>query len=204
MIKRILLTTVPALLILLNSLSARASFYDIVCVECRLETAEYQFSDTDGKLFASGDLTVPGASSDFEITQFFSFPLIGHDVEFFWGAGTYTFDSVGDVNNPGQDISMTVNAGQVGMHFLFDWQSYVNIDILNVFDVSYLNGDMTLTPVDVDGNGVVGFSMVDGPFLGSDMATNFVVATPVPAAAWLFGSGLIGLVGFARSKPHKK
>ena len=33
-----------------------------------------------------------------------------------------------------------------------------------------------------------------------NMATYLVAAVPVPAAVWLFGSGLIGLVGFARRK----
>ena len=35
---------------------------------------------------------------------------------------------------------------------------------------------------------------------GIDMATAFVTAVPVPAAVWLFGSGLIGLVAVARRK----
>ena len=45
--------------------------------------------------------------------------------------------------------------------------------------------------------------MVDGPFTGFNANFNIrpeVSAVPVPAAAWLFGSGLIGLVGLARRK----
>lgn len=189
-----------ALLLFLSSSPALASLYDIVCVECSLTTANYEFNDPNIGNVASGNLTVTDYSSGFEIDSFFGFPLIAHDVTFYWGSGTYSFDSIGDSVTSGQNISMTVNSGQLGMHFLFDWSVSTDIDVLNVFDVSYLNGDMVLTSTDVDGNGIVGFAMVDGPFQGVDMATNFVVATPIPAAAWLFGSGLLGLLGVAKRK----
>jgi hypothetical protein len=60
-----------------------------------------------------------------------------------------------------------------------------------------------------DGFGIGGNPMADGPFGGFnanfDMTamTNVVItptAIPVPAAVWLFGSGLLGLVGIARRK----
>jgi len=35
---------------------------------------------------------------------------------------------------------------------------------------------------------------------GHVVAPNFVAAVPIPAAAWLFGSGLMGLIGLARRK----
>jgi hypothetical protein len=38
-----------------------------------------------------------------------------------------------------------------------------------------------------------------GSTLGMDLRIQ-LTAVPVPAAVWLFGSGLIGLVGFARRK----
>jgi hypothetical protein len=47
--------------------------------------------------------------------------------------------------------------------------------------------------------------MEAGPFIGYnanfDMTTLTVV--PIPAAAWLFGSGLLGLVGVARRRRNK-
>lgn len=183
---------------------ASASLYDIICVECTLQEASYEFNDSSIGNVANGNLTAPNATGDFEIDNFFGFPLVAHDVTFYWGSGTYIFDSVGDSVVPGINISMTVNPGQVGMHFLFDWHGNTDIDVLNVFDVSYIGSDTIYTPTDVDSNGIVGFSMVDGPFQGSDMATAFVVATPIPTAVWLFGSGLIGLIGIARRKKSYK
>jgi len=195
-----LIAIIPSLILLLSSSPAFASLYDIVCVECSLTSATYEFNEPGNGHIASGDLTINDLSSGFEIDYFFGYPIVAHDVSVFWGPGTYEFDSFGDSATPGQQIEMTVNSGQIGIHFLFDWYDNNNIDVLNVFDVTYADSNMILTSTDVDGNGIVGFTMVDGPFQGVDMATNFVVATPIPAAAWLFGSGLIGLVGFARRK----
>ena len=52
-------------------------------------------------------------------------------------------------------------------------------------------------------NGVSGFSITGGSAEGNTSIDNVIVnasVVPVPAAVWLFGSGLIGLVGFARRK----
>ena len=52
---------------------------------------------------------------------------------------------------------------------------------------------------DVDGDGVNGLGMIDGPFGGFNANFNLRVV-PVPAAVWLFGSGLMGFVTLARRK----
>jgi hypothetical protein len=70
------------------------------------------------------------------------------------------------------------------------------------------------TPVVVDplnspyGTGIGGNPMIAGPFMGYNAnfdiktltVTSHISAVPVPAAAWLLGSGLLGLVGVARRK----
>ena len=48
-----------------------------------------------------------------------------------------------------------------------------------------------------------GSKMIDGPFIGSSANFNVqanLTVIPVPAAVWLFGSGLLGLLGIARGK----
>ncbi len=66
-----------------------------------------------------------------------------------------------------------------------------------------------LSSVDANADGVMGTPMaVGGPFAGFNANFNAtmtgtpdpVAAVPVPAAVWLFGSGLLGLVGIARRK----
>jgi len=57
------------------------------------------------------------------------------------------------------------------------------------------------TASDPDGNGVPGTGMVDGPFTGFNASFNIrPQVVPVPAAAWLMGSGLLGLLSFGRRK----
>jgi hypothetical protein len=44
---------------------------------------------------------------------------------------------------------------------------------------------------------------IDGETVGADIDAIAAISTtviPIPAAAWLFGSGLIGLIGLARRK----
>jgi hypothetical protein len=58
-------------------------------------------------------------------------------------------------------------------------------------------------------DGIGGSPMIDGPFASSGFNANFDITAvhvgsatlfPVPAAVWLFGSGLIGLIGVAKRK----
>ena len=46
----------------------------------------------------------------------------------------------------------------------------------------------------------VRYQSIEGSVLGTSGVGEEIPAVPVPAAAWLMGSGLIGLVGFARRK----
>ena len=130
---------------------------------------------------------------------FFGVAWSAHDGTTF-GPGTYTIDTI----EGGIYEGIVVGAGQVGGHILFDWGTSANIDVVNVWDVSgttYTSTDVELAaPAGESLDGIPGLSMIDGPFGGYNANFNFTTAIPVPAAVWLFGSGLLGLVGVARRK----
>lgn len=91
--------------------------------------------------------------------------------------------------NNGSFISMTVKPGQIGVHMLFDWNSTTNIDVLNVYDIDTSfatsppgglftgggygpypwsappdpNKKWRLASTDIDGDGIAGIPLADGP-----------------------------------------
>jgi len=77
--------------------------------------------------------------------------------------------------------------------------------------ITKVEGDGTITTI-FTGNrntdGLSGIAMDNGPFPGFNAnfdvrtmsLTNVTSAVPVPAAVWLFGSGLVGLAGVARRR----
>lgn len=124
--------------------------------------------------------------------------------------------------------TLVIPAGYAGAHMLFDWGSTSNIDVVqlwkpndswnatklststtrDLFNIASPNpnsntGDTIWafvsidTPIDADVRH--GTAMIDGPFQG--FSANFSInAVPVPAAVWLFGSGLLGLMGMTKRK----
>lgn len=128
----------------------------------------------------------------------------------------------------GAAYTFTVAPDQVAAHMLFNWGPNRNIDVVDIWDQNQVFGPSpmftgpkkTLDPwsgvsttawngmsIDWDGDGINGGAMIDGPFAGAsanfNVIANFNVMinpVPVPAAVWLFGSGLIGLFGLSRRK----
>ena len=110
------------------------------------------------------------------------------------GAQTWNFSTATGASATGS-YSFNLSSGQVAMGILFDWNTSVGIPVLNI-----MNADGS--GVDIDGDGTLGTTMASGPFAGSPVgfAGQPAAVVPVPAAVWLFGSGLIGLVGVARRR----
>ena len=152
------------------------------------------FNDVTGDI-GGGTWSVASTS------PFFGFQWTAHDGTTF-GPGSYTFDTI----EGGVYTGVQVGAGQIGGHILFDWNTATNIDVINVWDVSTVGNTTTYTSTAVTSgsgtNAVPGLAMIDGAFPGFSANFNFSTtsAVPVPAAVWLFGSGLLGLVGVARRK----
>lgn len=135
-----------------------------------------QWTASGGTLYTAGTYSVGinGDGAD-ELASSASAPLANGD-------GVYEF---------------TVPTGSIGGNINFAWGATSGIDVFMVWSAD------GLTSLDVDGDGIPGARMVDGPFPG--FSANFTgssgpTVVPVPAAVWLLGSGLVGLVGVARRK----
>jgi len=199
----------------------------------------------DGSVFTSPtDYIGPGSASNAtlsSLTWILGRSWVAHDVQIF-GPGTYNFDtSLGGGNPESGTMSMTVGAGQLGVHMLWDWNGNNNIDIANVWNINSkfsncgaTNTDNTITmsnclwtdaygnpagnnantvfqfaSTDNNGDGTLGIPMAQGgPFVDSQYGGfnfNFnlhgsMTVVPIPSAIWLFGSGLVGLLGISRKR----
>jgi len=96
---------------------------------------------------------------------------------------------------------MTVGANQIGATMLWDFGPNKDSPIITLWDIDDSTPGMRkLIPLDIDGDGIVGAKSVYIDTGHSYVFNITTTAVPVPAAAWLFGSGLLGLVGVARRR----
>jgi len=107
-------------------------------------------------------------------------------------------------NAGGYTITMT-QANQFVAGTFFDWSVNLDIGVVASLQIDSMTpeGVMTVSSWDGDGDGRPGVAMNNGPFPGQTPSFQGVLtpqAVPVPAAVWLFGSGLIGLVSVARRR----
>jgi len=151
------------------------SFENLQCISCNSLIGEI-----DNNLTTLIDST--GAADD----------LIGNnallDVDLDWSISNLSF-----AINPDNTVSASGD---------FLWTNYSGLTIstfTQLFQPIGANGE--LVAMDGDSNFIKGYTMIDGPFQGSSIYLEGTISTiPVPAAVWLFGSGLIGLIGFAKRK----
>lgn len=190
------------------SASAQATIYNI--------SGSFEQLDSSGHIWGSWANGVSGAYNDQtgsismyldDLWGFHNIPVTG---EVITTPGIYSWEAClpdGSINcTAPTPITAQIGTGQWGMHGLYTWTATSNIDLVNVWNVTAgPNGIINLSVIDSDGNGVLGVDEVDGPFEpGSiSIALNLTLtptAVPIPGAVWLFGSGLLGLIGMARRK----
>jgi len=116
--------------------------------------------------------------------SFFNAPWTATTQAAFTTSGTWA----GTSPQGAYSYNFTLTAGQVAFGTFFDWSVTAGIPVLAIFNA--------------DGSAGPGVPMQVGPF--PDQAPSFqgtvASAVPVPAAVWLFGSGLVGLAGVARRR----
>ena len=137
---------------------------------------------------ASGTVDTNNLGTTFN-GSFFNAPWTATTLTAYEGAGTFSW--AGTSPQGAFSYNFTLTGSQVAFGTYFDWSVNAGIPVLAIFDC---------TGAGVC-SGVPGYPMQVGPFPGQNPVFNGVVsAVPVPAAVWLFGSGLLGLVGVARRK----
>lgn len=159
------------------------------------------------------------------VTPFFGYNWTAHHIRVF-GPGTYTINvdcttaqteagTCAANVDPSRNYTFTVGANQIGAHMLFDWNTTMNMDIVDIWNQNAVFGPSPmfagyngynspgtvwgLMSTDWDNNGINGGRFIDGPFIGFNANFNLQVV-PIPATFWLFSSGLIGLFGIMRKR----
>lgn len=137
-----------------------------------------------GPSAASGIADTDNLGTTFNGT-FFSAPWVATTLVTQTGG---TFNWAGTSPEQGTfSYSVNLAAGETAFGTYFTWSVNPNIPVVAVFNQ--------------DGSAGQGVAMQVGPFPGQTPTFQGTVsAVPVPAAVWLFGSGLLGLVGVARRK----
>lgn len=123
-----------------------------------------------------------------------------YDVE---GDTSYGYDLMLDITGTGNISNVGGGDAELGNIFGSGWRQFGG-DIYGESSSSVLGFSFDFT---ADAGSLLSISgtytnsdFIDAAILSSNLATVSVSAVPVPAAVWLFGSGLIGLIGFARRK----
>jgi len=116
---------------------------------------------------------------------------------------TYTFSST--VTGPstiGSGTTQVQNTAGTGDYLLFNWETPFVAVPAGYNSGDPLSGSSTFAGQTFATLGITpgSYEWTWGSGASADSYTLNVGAVPVPAAVWLFGSGLLGLVGMARRK----
>lgn len=175
-------------------------------------------SDSDPALSGSTIINFDGTSTQNATSFTFG------DVIFSTTSGTLRiapFSEGGIFGGSGQDLSTTDTANPSSFTITFatpvsafgmNWGAANPDWTVDLFDSSdnlleslvFIGGDSTASFIEFYGASINGISRAELATTGYDWVKidnfEYVSSVPIPAAVWLFGSGLLGLIGMARRK----
>ena len=124
--------------------------------------------------------------------------------------GPLASDATGDTSDVTISSANLVAGSTASLSAFIPVSSFLNIEGWSLALTSLNITDQTSGKLLIEGSGILtgsGFDATDATWTfsttsltGYSMSVSTVSVVPVPAAVWLFGSGLIGLVGVARRK----
>ena len=185
--------------------NASATTYDVSGLFSAYDTTSTLIADYSNTPVTGIYDDVTGKMSLSSVQPFFGLSWTA-DGDIITTPGLYDIDTV----EGGMITGIEVGAGQWFGHFLYDWGVVFDTDLVLVWDATYqLDGSIELISTDVisdlfpTGSGAPGHPTIDGATVGFSYSFDLLLTpVPVPATVWLFGSGLIGLIGFARRKTN--
>ena len=153
---------------------------------------------------ATGTITDSGAWGEIQsIDDFFGVPwMTTQEADVITNSNGLNFSgsSVWGAYDFSADIALMTNE-QVAVGMYMSWSTNNSVPLLAVFDCVTTPGQCI---GQTTGQGGAQFGgMQHSPFPGQVPAfngTGTLTAVPLPAAVWLFGSGLLGLIGVARRR----
>lgn len=187
-------------------------------------------NDVSGTWDGTLNTSVSGAVTNMTLsspTSFFQYRWTANNVQVF-APGTYTF-----TEGNGASQQLVVGRDQVGMHMMFSWGTGTT-DVIDLWNLNnnYNGGSSTAfysgptTTADswsgtnnhiwglasnctTSWPGTCGYPMQYGPFQGATDIFNLyngtkVTPVPLPSNAWLFGTGLLSLVGLVGGKKRRR
>jgi len=113
--------------------------------------------------------------------------------------------SVEDSNNSAISSSNSLNVSGLGLNDgqTREWQATAGFDLSTATWSNVSSIELSLDTLLSASTSAIGESaFTESKFVGGGMVTIETTVVPVPAAVWLFGSGLLGLASIAR-KPKK-
>ena len=146
----------------------------------------------NGLFNTTGSITDAGTGTFNSLTAFFGRHWTATATTFFSATGPNTWAGTVEAGVYSYKFSLTSNQAAWGT--LFDWNTGP-IPLLNIMTCTSFATGSSCTGT--------GTPMQTPPFAGQSPCFNGFVSNasvPIPAAVWLFGSGLLGLAGVARKK----